>query len=321
MKKHPLVLIYFLILSGCTKTPVDVQPQDDAYPIVFEDVRTKTLMTDFNLTAFRVWGETSPGAADVFDGAEVTGVDPDEYGRMDNWEYEGDKYWLPEKTYDFYAVAPLDIPVEYASGDYGFEYAMPDNISTDLEQDNGHIDVIAAHHRRRTGAMTQNPPDVNLEFGHKLARISINLSKSALNNSHTMKVKNIYLWGMKKSGTYRFASGWTTSDEAGAVSLTDIDLELPANAVPVTIGGIYAVPQALSADQVNLLVEYTYSHGTNTSSRILSAVLPVDVVSEWSEGNNYTYSAVLFVEQDIRFDTPVVEPWGTEQVGGTIIIR
>lgn len=321
MSKSLSLLLLAIVIGGCAKTPVSVRPLDELYPIRFEEVKTKTLMTDFNLTAFRVWGETSPGAADVFDGVEVTGMDPDEYGRMDNWEYEGDKYWLPEKTYDFYAVAPPDIPVEYASGDYGFEYAMPDNISTDLEQDSGHIDVIAAYHSRRTGSMTQTPPVINLDFEHKLARVNIKLSKAAMNNSHTMKVKNIYLWGMKKKGAYKFASGWSVYDETGAVSLTDIDVALPDNEVPVTIGGILAVPQIISADQVNLLVEYTYSHGTNTSSRILSTVLPVDVVSEWSEGNNYTYSAVLFVEQDIRFDTPVVEPWGTEQVGGTIIIR
>lgn len=126
---------------------------------------------------------------------------------------------------------------------------------------------------------------------------------------------------MKKKGAYKFASGWSVYDETGAVSLTDIDVALPDNEVPVTIGGILAVPQIISADQVYLLVEYTYTHGSNTSTKILSSPLPVDAVPEWTAGNSLTYSAVLSVEQDIRFDTPEVEPWGSEQVGGTIIIR
>ena len=173
MSKSLSLLLLAIVIGGCAKTPVSVRPLDELYPIRFEEVKTKTLMTDFNLTAFRVWGETSPGAADVFDGVEVTGMDPDEYGRMDNWVYEGDKYWLSEKTYDFYAVSPKSMSLVYSSGDYTFDYTMPDNISTDLEQDNGHIDVIAAHHTRRTGAMSQTPPDVSLEFEHKLARVNI----------------------------------------------------------------------------------------------------------------------------------------------------
>ena len=321
MSKSLSLLLLAIVIGGCAKTPVSVRPLDELYPIRFEEVKTKTLMTDFNLTAFRVWGETSPGAADVFDGVEVTGMDPDEYGRMDNWVYEGDKYWLSEKTYDFYAVSPKTMSLIYSSGDYTFDYTMPDNISTDLEYDNGHIDVIAAHHTRRTGAMSQTPPDVSLEFEHKLARVNIKLIKAAMNNSHNMKVKNVYLWGMKKSGAYKFASGWSAYDETGSVSLTDIDVALPDNEVPVTIGGILAVPQIISADQVYLLVEYTYTHGSNTSTKILSSPLPVDAVPEWTAGNSLTYSAVLSVEQDIRFDTPEVEPWGSEQVGGTIIIR
>ena len=79
--------------------------------------------------------------------------------------------------------------------------------------------------------------------------------------------------------------------------------------------------QKLAADQVYLIVEYTYTHGTSTSSNTLATPLPVDIVSEWAAGNAVTYSAEISMEQDIKIDTPKVEPWGTEQVGGTIIIR
>ena len=87
MSKSLSLLLLAIVIGGCAKTPVSVRPLDELYPIRFEEVKTKTLMTDFNLTAFRVWGETSPGAADVFDGVEGTGMDPDESGRMENKQY------------------------------------------------------------------------------------------------------------------------------------------------------------------------------------------------------------------------------------------
>lgn len=316
MNKFPSLLL-LILLSACTKTVVDVPPQEDTYPIVFDEIETRTLTTDMTFMDFRVWGETAPGAADVFDGVTVTRISQDGAG----WTYDDPRYWVVNQVYDFYAVSPASVVMSYASDDYGFDYTMPDNIAPDLATDAGHVDIVTAHEKRQTGEISQEPPTVNLTFGHTLAKINIKISKAVLNNSHTMRVKNVYLWGMKTSGTYRFASGWTCSEAVGAASLTDIDMELPDNAVPVTIGGILAVPQTLSADQVYLLVEYTYSHGSNASSKILSTALPTAAVSEWTSGTEVTYSAVLAVEQDIRIDTPEVEPWGTEQVGGTIIIR
>lgn len=321
MKRLPSFFVFLILISACTKAVVDVPPHEEGYPIVFDDIRTKALTTVFNLRDFKVWGETVPGSADVFDGVTVTGINPDEDGRMHSWTYDDPKYWMSGNVYEFYAVSPTSVDLAYVSDDYGFDYSMPENISQDLDSDEGHVDVVVAYEKRQTGVLSVAPPDVRFEFSHALARININLIKSVANSSHTMKVQNVYLWGFKGSGTYRFSTGWKCSAEVSAVSVTGLDLELPDNSEPVHVGGILAVPQVLSADQVYLIVEYTYTHGTSTSSNILSTPLPVETVSEWTAGNVVTYSAEISIEQDIKIDTPEVEPWGTEQVGGTIIIR
>ena len=321
MNRLPSLFVFMILMSACTKAVVDVPLHEEEYPIVFDDIRTRSLTTVFNLRDFRVWGETVPGMADVFDGVTVTGMNPDEDGRMHSWTYDDPKYWMSGNVYEFYAVSPTSVDLTYASDDYSFEYSMPENISPDLASDEGHVDIVVAYEKRQTGVLSESPPDVRFEFGHALTKININLFKPAANSSHTMKVQNVYLWGFKGKGTYRFSTGWKCDDEVSAVSVTGLDLELPDNSKPVTVGGILAVPQKLAADQVYLIVEYTYTHGTSTSSNTLATPLPVDIVSEWAAGNAVTYSAEISMEQDIKIDTPKVEPWGTEQVGGTIIIR
>ena len=50
----------------------------------------------------------------------------------------------------------------------------------------------------------------------------------------------------------------------------------------------------------------------------MQAVLPA---GRWEAGKKINYTGVIEVDNNIEFATPTVEPWGTEQVGGTIIIQ
>ena len=53
-------------------------------------------------------------------------------------------------------------------------------------------------------------------------------------------------------------------------------------------------------------------------TKLLETYLPE---GEWKAGEKITYSGTIQVDNSIVFDTPKVESWGTEQVGGTIIIQ
>lgn len=315
-------LVVFVVLSACTKTIVDVPPQEEGYPIIFDDARTKTLITENTFTAFRVWGETSPGTADVFNSVEVLRSDQASSGRSYTWTYEGSRYWYADKDYYFYAISPADRSLTYTDGDYCFDYTMPETISSDLESDSDHIDIVVASEKRRTGTLSSAPPAVSLDFSHVLSRINVQLSKSSYNNNQEIAIRNIYLRGMKGSGTYGFAYGWTLSDEVVTASLLDVSgMDFPSNTSRNYLVSILAVPQTLSADQVYLIVEYEYTHSGGTSFKTLNVALPVSVVSEWNAGESVTYSAEIHVDQYIQIATPVVEPWGSEQQGGIIIIR
>lgn len=314
--------MFIVVMSACTKTPVVVPPHDGRHAIAFDEIKTKAMITETNLRSFRVWGETASGSANVFNGVLVTGFNPDETGAMADWRYDEEKFWELGKTYDFYAVAPSDMTLSYSDGGYGFEYTMPGTIVSSLEDDPGHVDIVVATESRVTGDLADAPSPVSLDFTHALTMVKISLSKAMENNTQDMEVKSIYLRGLKGSGTYRFGSGWIPSDRAMTASMPDAEgLDFPANETGEHVVSILAVPQALEENQVFLIVEYEYTHGESTSVKTLNVALPVSAVPEWKAGASVTYAAEIHVDQKIQISTPVVEPWGTEQPGGIIIIR
>lgn len=314
--------MFIIVMSACTKTPVVVQPHDGRHSIAFDEIRTKTMITETNLRSFRVWGETASGSANVFDGVLVKGFNPDETGAMTDWRYEGEKFWEMGKTYDFYAVAPSDMTLSYSDGGYGFEYTMPGTIVSSLEDDSDHVDIVVATESRVTGNLADAPPPVSLDFTHALTKVNVSLSKAVENSTQDMAVKSIYMRGLKGSGTYRFGSGWIPSDRAITVSMQDAGgMTFPVNETRKHVVSILAVPQVLLENQIFLIVEYEYTHGESTSVKTLNVALPVSAVSEWEAGASVTYAAEIHVDQKIQISTPVVEPWGTGQSAGIIIIR
>ena len=53
-------------------------------------------------------------------------------------------------------------------------------------------------------------------------------------------------------------------------------------------------------------------------TKMLETSLPA---GEWKAGEKVVYTGTIQVDNSIVFDAPQVESWGTEQVGGTIIIQ
>lgn len=309
-------------LIACNKVTVETNP-DGNYRIAFDEVTTKAVITDGNLASFKVWGETTAGKADVFEGVVVTGSAPDGTGKMTAWSYYTDeadaRYWEENKTYKFFAVAPTDVELEYDET-WGVPYEMPERILASADELQ---DVVVARASRTTTTITEPPAPVELGFEHILTKINLNLQKSTENDDQTIRVTDVYVLGMQGKGTYQFDSGWSYAHEAKYVAIEDADIELQ-DGVKHSIGAFLAIPQALSAEgvqQVYLLVDFIYSDGSSSTSRYHVVPLPVDSVPEWQSGKEITYTAVISVDQSIRFETPNVASWGTSQSGGTIIIK
>lgn len=297
---------------ACNKEP-DPVPSDGRYVIAFDEVTTKVLITDETLTSFNVWGETESGKANVFNGVTITG------SKGSAWTYEDDndvRYWVENKTYDFFAVAPSTIEsliYDDVEG-YGVPFEISDNMAADP------VDLVVAETTRELGKITKAPAPVELNFSHTLSKLQVKLKKSSTNSDQTITVKEVYLYGMKGKGVYYFKSGWELDVDLMTVSRTGISEVLDDDAY-TGFGEFLMVPQTLSQDSIYLIVSFDYTSNGVTTSRVQIAPVPVTSVSAWESLKTYTYKAEISVDHDMIFESPSVEKWISNNDGGTIIIK
>lgn len=298
-------------LSSCDNVNVD-KPVTGIYNIEFSDALTKTYITSDNLNEFIVWGETSLGSADIFNMVKVTSS---VVNGQKTWTYDGDKYWQDNTTYDFFAVAPIELSdkVEYHEDKgWGVEYNISGSMIVDEQ-----VDFIFANKQITTGKISEMPEKVQLDFKHKLSKVNLKLKKSESNQDETMQIKEVYLYGMKGNGVYYLNTGWVYGSDAATVSLVGINETLSTSYTK--LGEFLMLPQELS--NIYLIATFDYTINGVTTSRVQIAQVPVTEVSRWEESKTYTYNAVLSVEHDIVFEGPTIQNWFSHTEGGTIIIK
>lgn len=325
MKRLTKILISAIVpalsLASCNKEPVGPTQSDGLYPIAFDQVETKAMITDANLTAFKVWGETETGVADVFNGVEVTGSEKDAENKYTKWSYYTDeadaRYWEENKTYVFFAIAPLGLGT-YVLYDAEKGWGVNFNVVESMVADD-QVDFILAQAQRTTGNITSPPDPVELGFTHKLSKVKLKLKKDNGNASQTITLKEVYIYGMKGDGTYYLDSGWSLGANIAGVSRTNMSEVLGTEYSE--IGEALMIPQSLSEDSVYLIASFDYTNNKVTTPRIQIAPIPVDAVYEWEENKTYTYTAVLSVEHDIVFEGPTIQNWLSHSEGGTIVIK
>ena len=317
--KYISLLALAAALIACNKVTVETNP-DGKYRIAFDEVTTKAVITDKNLASFKVWGETTAGAADVFDGVEVTGSAPDGTGKMTAWSYYTDeadaKYWEENTTYNFFAVAPATLEMSYDPTEgYGVEYKISDDMAADP------VDMVVASQTRVIGNLESKPDDVQLIFSHTLSKVQVQLTKSSTNAEQNIIVKEVYLYGMKGTGVYHYnSSAWTLGTELATIGREGITSELTTGSY-TGFGEFMMIPQSLEQDSVYLIVSFDYTSSGATTSRMQFAPIPVDVVDAWVANKSYTYKAEISVDHDMIFELPSIENWISNNEGGTIIIK
>lgn len=301
-------------LSAACNKESDPVPSDGRYVIAFDEVTTKALITDETLTSFNVWGETESGKANVFDGVTITG------SKGSAWTYEDDndvRYWLENKTYNFFAIAPLGLGtgvVYDPEKGWGVNFNVVESMVADDQ-----VDFILAQAQRTTGNITSPPDPVELGFTHKLSKVKLKLKKDNGNANQMITLKEVYIYGMKGDGTYYLDSGWSLGANIAGVSRTNMSEVLGTE--DSEIGEALMIPQSLSEDSVYLIASFDYTNNEVTTPRIQIAPIPVDAVDDWEENKTYTYTAVLSVEHDIVFEGPTIQNWLSHSEGGTIVIK
>ena len=199
MKKILLSAFAIFAMMACNnEEPVRLQEQS---LITFEDsfVEAKTRAEDPSITtttinAFDVWGFINQPSGIVFDKERVT---KSEDGV---WGYTNLQYWMPEKSYYFHAVAPVDD----ANIVVDTKEMKTDGLGTiSFTNVDGTTDLIYASKHVPTGSDVINnaPAPVELKFMHLLSKIKFTFKNGFLTDNTSLKVTEIKITDAPAKGS------------------------------------------------------------------------------------------------------------------------
>ena len=191
MKKILLSAFAIFAMMACNnEEPVRLQEQS---LITFEDsfVEAKTRaaedsdpsITTTTIDAFDVWGFINKPSGVVFEKERVTKSE-------EGWGYTNLQYWMPEKSYYFHAVAPVDdanIVVDKTN-------MNTDGLGTiSFTNADGTTDLLYASKHVPTGSDVINnaPAPVELKFMHLLSKIKFTFTNGFPNDNTSLKVTKI----------------------------------------------------------------------------------------------------------------------------------
>lgn len=255
----------------------------------------------------------------------------------DKWDYSPIKYWLVDTEFSFVATYP-----------YGNIYTLPTvdgqqtgDVQLTLETPSD-TDYLVALSSVNTSDTVFNPSaSVDLQFRHLLSNVSLNVWRDgAKHQNDQMRVRKVTLSNICKTGTYSSVTDtWSTTDEKltmeyindkvsdsdniGAATKTDNSLNL-GGVASTPFSGVMLLPQPIdvSSNIVSLKIQYELKrqNAADWESAELETILPAIT---WEKGKQYVYNVVLSSVTDITvyYIQTKVDPWGTPQVGGTVIIK
>ena len=299
-------------LAACSTT-VTGSAEDDApsAAIRFAAAPTKAAVTsETDMAAFAVWGwyrdDANTTPVPVFDATTVTRSSPGQ------WTYDGTRYWLLGKTYNFTALHPADLPegttVTAADGSITIEGFDATATGEDA------VDLMLATAKDITHEDIDNIAPVGLKFEHLLARVNV---LGAVMGGGQMHVKEITLSGMSMKGDYN-GTTWTSLDEGKELTAGSLLLNLTTGTD--IFGDLLMIPQKVENFMVKLSYWENDEEQIDANLTTASFALPTGEVTEWEAGKSYRYTFTKDVAGNIVFMKPVVTEWNTA-TGGIITVE
>lgn len=310
-----MIVILLIFYTACSNERIEqIPPEMNIHFGVFTNSSRILVENAEDLEGFRVWGWRTNYGTDVpvneFDGIMVS------FDKATSiWNYSPLIPWMLHNKYKFYALHPDSI-----SGVFYNVHGKLTIPRLDIRQSNEYtvttaVDLMRANKDEEVNDLP--PENVALTFSHMLTNVNIDLKKHENNAKDTMEVTYILLNGMNCVGSMQ-DDVWSLSEPSYLWDKLDIPQTLSNNASPC-FSNVLMLPQVIEENQVTLYVVYSYQQaGGTTMTKMLETSLPA---GEWKAGEKIVYTGTIQVDNSIVFDTPQVESWGTEQVGGTIIIQ
>ena len=265
-----------LVLGACTSEVTDGGlPEGGTAPIAFRTPEvTKAVVENFTSEdAFSVWGGYDGDATNVFDGEAVT------YNGS-TWSYVGTRYWIADKTYDFYAVYPTTVDAK-VSADGTITIENFDASKTGTEA----VDLMTAE---REGMDGSAPETVAFTFGHELSRLSFTVTSEG----DAVTIVSAALVGANYKGTLS-GETWsvlTASTADGPFKAENVSLTAENLSATLFGGDLLLMPDADLMD-VTLKLKYQYANDTEEHEAILS--LHTSQTEKWEVGSRYNYAVTI----------------------------
>ena len=251
----------------------------------------------------------------------------------ERWDYGEPKYWLIDTEFSFVATYPYDNGTIYTTN------SSTGAVELTLSETPSDIDYLVALSSVNTGDTGFNPSaSVDLQFNHLLSNVSLNVWRDhGKHQNDQMRVRKVTLSNIRKAGTYSSATNsWTPTNvkltleytnnhvaDIGAATKTVNSFEFSGTPY-APFSGLMLLPQLIdvSSNIVSLRIDYELKrqNAADWERAELETILPAIT---WEKGKQYVYNVVLSSVTDITvyYIQTKVDPWGTPQVGGTVIIK
>lgn len=271
-------------MVSCTSTVSE--PNTSHTPIQFgTSVSRAAVNSASDMTAFSVWGGYDN--VKLFEGTKVNNT-------ASGWTYEGgDRYWVPGKTFNFYAVHPVfpdGGPIASVASDGTISVTNFDCSKTGAEA----IDLMTAQKNGITYTEGISPSPVDLKFSHELAKLNFVVkSENAVATITEFKVYGVDYMGTlsKKSTTATWSDKTTCQDTDTPFS---INQEFVFNTTEGwgknVFGDILLIPDN---DLTDAFLKIRYKYSGETTERTSVVGLNTALTDKWEAGKNYKYSLTI----------------------------
>ena len=330
MRKLILTLFAAVVLVGCHNEPTPVAP-DTPRAIAFDNVTTRAELTDLQTGGFGVWAVINNTTVQNFmlmNNRHVV------YNETDKWHYSPMQYWIDNTTFNFTATYPYD--------ENGTYFKFTNNaVELEVSKTPSLIDFLIADNETNTSVEGYDST-VNLQFQHMLTSVGLKIWRDGgKHQNDQMRIKKVTLGNIRKGGTYSTTTNtWTYDDNKLTVEMVNNNLSDTDNIGAVIVkddgtldsGGdeaaepfrdLMLLPQTLDVDNsvsLKIVYELKRQNAADWEEAELETVLPSMTLKP---GQRYTFNVVLSSVTDITvyYIQTKVDPWGTPQVGGTVIIK
>lgn len=273
-----LLCLTVLLMPGCT-SPIGSgdDPSSSTLAINFGTPQADTraaVSSSADMGNFSVWGGYDGN--NVFN--QVTVHSP-------GWTYDGGtRYWIPGKTYNFYAVHPAGVGSCDSDGTITIEDF--DCSKTGNEA----VDLMTA---RATGLEGSEAPMVGLKFGHELARVNFQAKAQGSKVTITsFKINGVSYAGDFSQQPSSESAQWTpkkvTSAGDGFFSVTNIMIENTTD----LLGDLLILPQQLETGKQQLAISFRYDGETTDRTQTIDLRIE-NGTTEWTASQSYTYTLDL----------------------------